>query len=389
MALLVLGAMFSLSVNAAISDTIHPFVGVSYAYDDNLFRLSDNNPQRASDTIKSTIVGVAFERPLGRQVFTGNAKLSRVDFNNFDELNYNGKDANLTWRWALGNHLDGTAGATYSETLSPFSDFHTTERNLRTSRGEFFDGGWRFHPSWRVRGRVSNDKFRYDLASQRYLDRDEDRAEAGFDYLAPSGSTIGLQVRRTKGDYLHPSSFGGVIDDEGFKQTDVQLKVLWIYSGLTQIQFLGGRARREHNLFSQRDSSGTNGRLDARWAATEKLRVTLAAWREFQPFEGSVATYTMSKGVGLTADWAITSKLQAQASVRRSTRDFDGVVGGGSSLAGTQQDRSTNGSIGLTYAPLPQLSINASLTRDIRSSETVFSTQYRARGASLSANLQF
>jgi exopolysaccharide biosynthesis operon protein EpsL len=372
---------------AELSDTLKPFVGVSYAYDDNLFRLPENSAP-VSDTIRSAIAGLAFERPVGRQVFIGSAKLSKVTFGTYDQLNYNGKDADLTWRWQVGNHLDGSLGATYSESLSSFSDFHTTERNIRTSRGEFFDGGWRFHPSWRVRGRVSTDKFEYDLAALQYQNRVEDRSEVGFDYLAASGSTIGLLARRTKGRYPHPLSYGGFVDDEGYRQTDVQLKVSWIYSAVTQLQFAGGRARREHNVLGQRDSSGTNGRLDARWSPRASLQFVLSAWREFQPFEGSVASYSMSKGASVNATWDLTAKTQLQASVRHVRRNFDGVVAG-ALLAGEQQDSTNSASLGVNYTPLPRLQLSASVTRDLRSSDTVFSTQYRARGASVSANYQF
>jgi exopolysaccharide biosynthesis operon protein EpsL len=384
---LLLGLLYAAPGMAALNDTLQPFVGTSYAYDSNLFRVSDNNPQRDADTIKSVVAGVALERALGRQVFTGSAKISRVTFSKYDELNYNGKDADLTWRWQLGNHLDGTAGLTYSETLSSFSDFHTTQRNLRVARGNFFDGGWRLHPRWRVRGRVSRDTYEYDLAAQQYLDRTEDRGEVGFDYLVPSGSSIGLQARRTKGTYPNPLSYAGVVDNEGYRQTDLQVKVAWIYSAITQVQFIGGRARRSHNVLAQRDSSGVNGRLDAHWLPRASLQFTLSGWREFQPFEGSVASYSMSKGVSLNASWAATAKIQVQGNVRHARRNFDGqllaptVSGGG--------DSTKSATLGVTYSPLPKLQISANVTNDARSSDSVFSTQYRARGALLSANFQF
>lgn len=385
---LLLGTLFCSPALAQLSDTLQPFVGISYTYDDNLFRLPDNDPRITSDTIRTEFAGLGFERPVGRQVFSGSVRFSRVDFKNNSDLNYNGKDANLNWKWVLGNHLDGTAGATYSETLNSFNDFHTTERNIRTSRGAYVDGGWRFHPSWRVRGRASTDKYEYELVEQRYLNRKEDRGEVGIDYLAASGSTIGLQARRTRGNYPFPLQVGAFIDDEGYRQTDLQLKVVWLYSAVTQVQFLGGRARREHTLFAERDSSGTNGHLDVRWQPRVALGFTLSAWREFQPFEGSVASYDMSTGASLQADWALTSKVALKASVRHNKRDFDGFLSG-VTLLGKQDDSTNQLSAGVTYNPLPRLTLSATLTRDSRSTNTAFSTQYRAKGAVVSANYQF
>ncbi len=384
---LLLGMMASLPASAALSDTIKPFVGVSYGYDDNLFRLQDNNPAKEGDTIKSMVAGLSFERPVGRQLFTGSAKVTRVSFGTFDQLDYNGKDAALNWQWQFGNHFDGTAGATYSEVLSSFSDFHSTEKNIRKTIGEYASANWRFHPSWRLRGRASRDKYTYDLLSQQYLDRTENRGEVGFDYLAASGSTIGLQARRSRGSYPHPLQFGGFVDDEGYKQTDLQLNVYWRYSAVTQVQFVGGRAKREHTLFSSRDSSGTNGRLTATWSPRVALQLVGNAWREFQPFEGSLASYSLSTGASVSAMWAVTSKIQTQADLKYVKRDFQGIAGLAVPLSTTDNTRSV--SLGATYMILQNLQLSANVFHDTRSAGSVFSTQYRANGATLSANIQF
>lgn len=372
---------------AALSDTFTPFIGVSYGYDDNLFRLPDSEAV-VSDTIKSTVAGLAFERPLGRQRFSGSAKVSKVGFTRYDSLDYNGKDANLTWLWELGNHLQGQVGATYTETLTSFSDFRSTERNIRSARGQFAEANWRFHPSFRLHSRYSSDKYDYSLSSQSYLDRQEDRGELGVDYLAPSGSSVGLQLRRTKGEYPHPLSIGGLTDNENFTQNEVQLKVGWLFSGITQLQFLGGRVRRSHDAYSGRDTSGTNGRLDVTWSPRAALKLAGAAWREFQPFEGSsYATYNLSKGASVSATWEISSKLQAQASVRSNRREIAGVVLLGTELVG--RDRTRNSTLGLNYAPLRNVQLGLSVFDERRSGASIFATPYRAKGATLNANVQF
>ena len=125
---------------AALSDTIFPFLATSYSYDDNLLRLDDNVPGYngpRSDTSRQIQAGFLVNRPIGRQVLTGQAKWSRVSFQHFDQFNYSGKDFLADLEWHLGNHLDGHAGALYSQTLTPFSDFQSTERNLRTRQREY------------------------------------------------------------------------------------------------------------------------------------------------------------------------------------------------------------------------------------------------------------
>ena len=67
---------------------------------------------------------------------------------------------------------------------------------FRTKRAKYINGAWRFHPSWQLRGSFNRNKFDYELPSQRVNNRNEDLAEAGGDYVAPSGSRIGLVARR-------------------------------------------------------------------------------------------------------------------------------------------------------------------------------------------------
>lgn len=60
---LLIGAAFSTAVHAEISDTIHPFLRTSIAYDDNLLRLSEFPGQTPdlSDTSRTVQGGFLFE----------------------------------------------------------------------------------------------------------------------------------------------------------------------------------------------------------------------------------------------------------------------------------------------------------------------------------------
>ena len=87
-----IGAALASPAQAVISDTIHPFVSATYSYEDNLLRLPDGvvGLQGRSDTLTELQAGLLFERPIGRQRLTAQAKVSRVSFDHYDQLNYNG-----------------------------------------------------------------------------------------------------------------------------------------------------------------------------------------------------------------------------------------------------------------------------------------------------------
>jgi len=293
-----LGALCSTPAMAALSDTIHPFVSLTYSHDDNLLRLPDETPGFTGprdDNLTQSLAGLSLERPFGRQILTAQAKVSRVTFSHYDQLNYNGKDFQGALEWHIGNHLSGNLGATYSQTLTPFTDLHTSDRNLRTSQRKYFDGTWRFHPSWQLRNRSQREKFSYDLLIQNINDRSADTVEGGVDYLASSGSRIGFLARHIKGDYTNARIVGNSVIDQGYTQDELKANIFWVLSGVSQVQVLAGWARREHNFFASRDSSGANGRVNLTWQPLGRLRFTAAGWREFVAVESNFVNNSLNR----------------------------------------------------------------------------------------------
>jgi exopolysaccharide biosynthesis operon protein EpsL len=389
---LLMGGLFSGPAAAALSDTIHPFASVTYSHEDNLLRLSDDVAlppgQQRDDNLRSAVAGVQLERPIGRQVLTGQAKVSRVTFSHYDQLNYNGQDFNAALQWHLFEHLDGHLGGSYSQTLTPFTDFHSSERNLRTQRGEYVDGAWRFHPSWQVRGGFTRNKFAYDLLSQQYNDRTEDLSEIGVDYLSSTSSRIGLVSRELRGRYPNQRSIGSIAIDDGYKQHEIKLNIFWYLGETTQVQVLAGRAKREHRFYTVRDTSGVNGRVTANWNPTGKLRFSAAAWREFSAVESSIVSSSLNKGASLNAIWNTSAKIAVNGALRRDKRDFSAAGGIALPLDLTDTIRTT--SVGLTYNPVRVLQFGLNAFRENRSgSPFIGSGTYKANGMSLTATAQF
>lgn len=386
-----IGALFAIPAQAAISDTIHPFVSATYSYEDNLLRLPDGvpGPQGSrSDTLTQLQAGLLFERPIGRQILTGQAKVSRVSFNHYDQLNYNGKDVSAEWQWFVLRNFSGHVGASYSQVLTPFTDYHSSERNLRTTRREYADGYWRFHPSWQVHAGLSTTKYSYDLASQRFIDRTEDSSDVGLDYLAASGSRFGVLARHAKGSYPNKPVIGGMVIDNGYKQDELKANVYWLLNGVTQVQVLAGWARRDHNFFTGYDASGANGRVTVYWQPLGKLKFNASTWREFQAVESTLVNSSLNKGVSVGANWDIDAKLKGDASIRHERRNFNvinAVV-----LAGEPSDSGNLLQAGLTYTPLNSVQLNLSVFRDSRTGSAYVGTgSYTSKGVSLTATGQF
>ena len=385
------GAACSLPASAAISDTISPFIATSYSYDNNLFRRDDNVPGfdgQRSDTSRQVQAGLLIKRPIGRQVLTGQLKWSRVYFDHFDQLDYTGKDYLADLEWHIANHLEGHVGGSYSQTLTPFSDLQSSDRNLRTIRREYANGGWRFHPSWRVRGGVSRDKYTYDSIAQRISDRQEDAVELGLDYLPASESRIGIQLRHLKGEYPNRANLIGFGVDQGYEQDEAKANIYWRVSGITQVQLLGGWVKRKNKIFSGRDASGANGRVTVYWAPLGKVRFTGSVWHEFAAVENSLISSSLNNGASLAAAWDISAKVRMDAQLRREKRDFSSASG--LVLPVDVKDTTKTASIGLTYAPRPNIQLGVSAFRDERKGAPIVNTStYHANGISFNASAQF
>ncbi len=328
------------------------------------------------------------KRPIGRQVLTGQLKWSRVYFDHFDQLDYTGKDYLADLEWHIANHLEGHVGGSYSQTLTPFSDLQSTDRNLRTIRREYVNGGWRFHPSWRVRGGISRDKYTYDSSAQKISDRQEDAVELGFDYLPASESRIGIQLRHLKGEYPNRANLAGLGVDQGYEQDEVKANVYWRVSGITQVQLLGGWVKRKNKIFSGRDASGANGRVTVYWAPLGKVRFTGSVWHEFAAVENSLISSSLNNGASLAAAWDVSAKVRMDAQVRREKRDFSAASG--LVLPIDVKDTTKTASIGLTYAPRPNIQLGVSAFRDERKGAPIVNTStYHANGISFNASAQF
>lgn len=383
-------ALYCSGAAAEISDTIHPFVVIGYTYDDNLLRLSDevSSALQRSDRITQGQAGFIVDRPFGRQRLTATAKVSRVTFDHYEQLDYNGKDFKADLAWQLGNRLSGNVGGSYVETLTPFSDFSGSDRNLRTSRREYINAAWRLHPRWQARAGFSRNEYEYELPAQRVNNRTEDMTELGGDYLAPSGSRVGLVVRQLKGAYENPRVFGGIVLSDNYTQDELKANISWRFSGVTTIQVLAGYAKRKYDNSSSRDASGANGRASVVWAPLGKVKFTGELWREFAAVESLTVTNSLNNGASVGATWDVTAKVQASASVRHEKRDFEQLPSAG--FVGDASDKTNSAQLGVTYAATPGLQFSLAATREKRNGSPLAGTgDYSSNGMSFNASVQF
>lgn len=384
----------ALAAASNTGNTVIPDASFSYLNDDNFLRIGDGETRRGgatADTVKQAAAGISVDASYGAQIFSAKAKLTQVTFDRLAQLDYTGEEYFAVWNWHLGSHLSGNLGQRYSEALAPYTDIQSTARNVRISRRQYLDIAWNFHPSWRIRGGVTRDDYSYELVSLQASEHRDDATEAGLDYLAASNSTVGIQLRRVKGAYAFPQMVDGQAFDNGNTQDEAKLKIDWHFSGITGVQFLGGWVRRTHRVLSERDASGTNGRVIADWAPLAKLRFSAALWNEFGAVDSSFFTNSKNRGVSSTSTWQPDVHFQVKLGWRREDRNFRGEVIALSDSALGDVTRGTT--LAVSYAPVEKILISVSAARDTRTVQALQNTyglkSYRSRSAGVIASIQF
>jgi exopolysaccharide biosynthesis operon protein EpsL len=387
---LLIAALCGAPASAAPSDALHPYAGLGYGYDDNLFRVPEGFPafdNRLGDSWYQLDAGLLFDHTYSRQRLSGQAKVSKVKFNHFQQLDYDGYDLAGTWNWQLGNHLDGKLGAIYNQSLASYTDLRSDQRNLRRQRSAFFDGGWRLHPSYRLHAGASTDKYSYDLADQRANDRTEDAYEVGADYLPASGSEIGLVLRKVKGKYPNRRPVGQQLVNDDYDQDEFKARVLWIAGGSTTVQALGGWVKRRQRSLGD-DTSGFNGRISAAYKRSGALSYNAALWRDFAPIESTILNYTLNKGASVGAAWELSAKATLDASAVYERRAYNARL---LNIPGSDlKDSIRSANLRATWKPRQSVQVSATLARQSRSGSVFLgSGNFTSNSIMLNLNAQF
>jgi exopolysaccharide biosynthesis operon protein EpsL len=393
---IVSNVFFILSAHADEGDVLRPYIGYELSHNDNLLGVPDRSVAQSalgkdglSDTARRTEAGFVLDKTISRQKLFADVNVSRVRFDRFNELDYSGKDLLARWNWRVGNHVEGNLGKGYIRTLTPFVYFNRPEPNLRTQQREFADASWQPHPSWRVYGGLSRHHLNYELVSQRAGDRDVDESELGLDYLARNDSSIGMQLRHSKGSFPFPEQVGSLSVRNDYRQDEVLGKIDWRITGKSQLRFLGGWVDRKHASFPARDFDGGNARLIANWAPSGKVGVMLSVWRQIDSVDELTAAYTLNHGAMILSTWDVAVKVRIEGMLSRERRAYTGFPASDvPSPFSNRSDTFRNAALNFTYTPFRHLKLQLAIYRNEQSSNLP-DTGYRNRGVTLNTRYEF
>ena len=254
--------------------------------------------------------GAIFDKKISRQQLSANGNWSYNRYEKFSQINNKALDVSGNWNWLLGNQLEGNMGASFVRGQAPFL-FQPGIKNIRSEQKEYFDFAWRFHSNWRLHGDYTHFKFKSNNPRLRFQNRQEDIFGTGFDYLAKSGSSVGIHYRNIQGKFTTPiQTTEGFFSESNYDQNEVKGKINWILSGKSRVEFLGGWVERNNPSFTSSGFNGFNARLKYSWKPTSKTEITLAGWRETVAIQSLNANFSLNTGTSISPIWNLTEKIK-------------------------------------------------------------------------------
>ena len=122
-------SLFAQYAVADAGDTFNVTAGTTFLYDTNVFRSDPLIPpalvtgkDTRADQIITTTATLSVNKLYSMQRFEINASLVDNRYNNFDYLNFLGKNGTATWHWYLTPYLYGRLTGNHREALQNFAD---------------------------------------------------------------------------------------------------------------------------------------------------------------------------------------------------------------------------------------------------------------------------
>jgi len=386
----VAAAFLAQSAVADEGDTLNVTVGVTRTYSDNVFSVPDTSPKQ-SDFSSVYSVGVRLDKPYSLQRFQLNATESRTRYDDLPNLDSDSRNYRAAWLWALTPHLTGVLSEDRVESQIPFSLIGGTQLNQSTSKSRNFNlDGW-VGGAWHViagYGTTDSTTTQAILSTPAFKSH---RVEGGVRYVARSGNSITFLQRWIPTDNTNVSLDPVNLIDTGYTDYESDLSVGWTLTGKSS--FIGGVTYkvRDNMHFSQRNFSGTSGRLNYIWLPTGKLSINVNATRTMLPYAAfgntlENSTYVVNQTLTLGAGWSISGKTSANLSFSRTHSDFRGPVFAVTSPA--RVDDLNVAQVGISWAADRWISLSASVVHTDRSSN-IGTFQFNGSVAQIGAALRF
>jgi exopolysaccharide biosynthesis operon protein EpsL len=353
------------AVNADEFDTLQFSTSVNRAYDDNLFRVKNN---QTSDQITTSTAGVKLDKTYSLQRFIVDVsyvdyKYQTNDFLDFEALNYDAK-----WLWSLTPSLTGTLSTSRNKTLNGFSDFRLFTQNIRTADISQIRAEYSPYKVWSIIAGITETDLKNSQTFNAIAQYNATALDYGARYNFSSGSNLSLLAHKRNGKFdrdINPSSFF----DNGFSEDEFELDFVLKPTGKSSLSSKLAHLSREYDNFTVRDYDVWIGYIKYDLLLTGKVRASFDLTRSASPFETNYSTYSVTDSASLGLSYLLSDKVTFMLNGRLAQRDFkQGIIPGLTKRSDDEQ--SVSGSV--TWRPIKNIGLTLSSIKSSRNASSAF-----------------
>jgi hypothetical protein len=289
-------------------DPIGPWTIFAYAglaYDTNVFR-RDSNEQ--DDIVARYGLGArAEQRIIGRQRVEVEGFGEYFDFNELSDIDHFGYGLRGAWLFEVGNQVNGAAVYQRRHRHADLGEFQVERRAMVTTDQFLIDGGYRFHPDWRIFGALDHTRSRREVDEG--SDLDTSTARANIIYSTPLGNSAGIEVRGTRGDARFTDEVSGISFTNDYEEREIAALLTYALGAQLRISGRLGHTERKYTDLAERDFDGPTYRGTLDWLFTPKLIFRLEGYRYPQSVPDIDASHVVLQGTAFGASYAASFKL--------------------------------------------------------------------------------
>jgi hypothetical protein len=333
-----------------------------------------------SDNVTSIALIGGIDQPISRQRLFGDVTLRTNRYSRNELLDNNSYSVKAGLDWQTIERISGNVTLRSTRDLVTFGTFDplTDGKNLVTTRQADANARIGVVTRWTFEAAGGYRSIDYSNASYDPRDYRQHFGSLGARYWPSSESYVGLAWRETDGRYPHfRTSTGGDVTPDRFDRRDIDLIGFLRFSAASSINARISHTDLDYEL--QRDFSGVTGFLRGVWEPRAALKLTLTLARDrgedIQIEErvgpiviAQVQAARVASVASLRGDVALTAKTALNASARHSRRAITQTVLGATESG---DERSTQFSIGATWAPTRTSLVGCDISRDRRRSDVL------------------
>ncbi len=363
-----------------------------------------------ADWLSTTELQAGLDQALGRDRLTASGTFDLIRYEH-SHLNNNGYDLNGEFDWSTIDDLSGSIGADSSKKQYIYGldgEQASTSNNSQRTDHVFARAQLGGVTRWTIFSGVDATQRKYSDPNFAPNEVHQWSVNGGTRYQTSPDLNFGLVATYTKGEYPHailspvPDE---VIGSDGFDIKSLDATSTWQASGNSSFNLRAGYTVEDNDIQPQRKY--WNGDLIWNWAAGGRLKVTTELERDTdadatQSSGGSVASnnlvgHSLNTTAHLTLTYEVTAKINLLAGAQYTERKYAPgtlpvLLGQSQAADGSGENRTSQFSIAVHYAPILNTDLSCSVAREVRRSDAqiaFYTPAYTANNVLCAAQIQF